>query len=161
LYIFKKNSQVSPFIDPPKVPEVPWWKRYEPMTKILDTRSGNSTQFIDMLRSCSAQGVKVLVDVSFNLQADPVLALGLVDLPNATEDEQSLDNTNVYHYLNYLLGLGVAGFYVKCNEPFDAENWERIFRTVYTLTTDERFAQSERPIVLLETISEGVKSAVE
>jgi hypothetical protein len=153
--------QVSPFIDPPTIPELPWWKRYEPMVKILETRSGNSTQFIDMLRSCSEKGIKVLVDMTFNIQGDPQLVVGIADLPNATEEEQSLDNTNVFHYLNYLLNLGIGGFYVRCNEPIESEYWERIFRTVYTLITDERFAYSEKPIVLLETTSEGVKSAVE
>jgi alpha-amylase len=155
--MFLLFQKVSPFIEPPELLSTPWWLRYQPLSQILDTLSGNSTQFIDMTRRCNKEQVKIFVDISFNLKADPVIALGLVDLPDATENPEFLEYSNIFHYLNYLLSIGVAGFYVKCNDLEDLDNLERIFRTVDNLSTEFGFKEGARPVVLLETTSEQVK----
>ncbi|KAK8757833.1 hypothetical protein V5799_004533 [Amblyomma americanum] len=44
----------------------PWYERYQPVSYKLQTRSGNETQFRDMVRRCNQAGVRVYVDVVLN-----------------------------------------------------------------------------------------------
>jgi len=44
----------------------PWWERYQPVSYKLETRSGNETQFVDMVRRCNAVGVRIYVDAVIN-----------------------------------------------------------------------------------------------
>ena len=36
----------------------PWWERYQPVSYILGSRSGNREDFIDMVNRCEAVGVR-------------------------------------------------------------------------------------------------------
>jgi hypothetical protein len=124
---------------------------------IMDTLSGNSTQFVDMVKRCNKYKVKVFVDISYNSQADPVIGLGLLDLPDAIQETQFLEATNIYHYLNYLTSVGVAGFYVKCNNPVDIDVLGRIFKTILSLNPDFGFEEETRATVLVDTTNELVR----
>ncbi|XP_063830685.1 alpha-amylase 2-like [Ostrinia nubilalis] len=44
----------------------PWWERYQPMSYKLVTRSGDETQFADMVRRCNTAGVRIYVDAVIN-----------------------------------------------------------------------------------------------
>ncbi|CAG9810115.1 unnamed protein product [Chironomus riparius] len=44
----------------------PWHERYQPVSYILTTRSGDRNAFIDMVRRCNAVGVRVYPDVVIN-----------------------------------------------------------------------------------------------
>ncbi|XP_050028738.2 pancreatic alpha-amylase-like [Dermacentor andersoni] len=44
----------------------PWYERYQPVSYKIGTRSGNETQFRDMVRRCNGAGVRVYVDVVIN-----------------------------------------------------------------------------------------------
>ncbi|XP_039753161.1 alpha-amylase 2-like [Pararge aegeria] len=44
----------------------PWWERYQPMSYILTTRSGNGAQFASMVRRCNDVGVRIYVDAIIN-----------------------------------------------------------------------------------------------
>lgn len=50
-------------------PERQWWERYQPMSFILTTRSGNEQQFASMVKRCNKVGVRTYVDVVFNHMA--------------------------------------------------------------------------------------------
>ncbi|CAH1799689.1 unnamed protein product [Owenia fusiformis] len=47
-------------------PSYPWWQRYQPVSYLLHSRSGNKTQFRDMVDRCNAVGVRIYVDVVIN-----------------------------------------------------------------------------------------------
>ncbi|KAJ8969370.1 hypothetical protein NQ317_002003 [Molorchus minor] len=47
----------------------PWWERYQPVSYILNTRSGDQDAFSSMVSRCKAVGVKVYVDAVFNHMA--------------------------------------------------------------------------------------------
>ncbi len=47
-------------------PGSPWWVRYQPVSYILESRSGTPQDFADMVAACDAAGVDVLVDVVIN-----------------------------------------------------------------------------------------------
>ncbi len=44
-------------------PRRPWWERYQPVSYILTSRSGNEEQFIDMVTRCKAVGVKYVLNI--------------------------------------------------------------------------------------------------
>lgn len=39
-------------------PNRPWWERYQPISYNLTTRSGNESEFADMVKRCNAAGVR-------------------------------------------------------------------------------------------------------
>ncbi|GAB0097240.1 Alpha-amylase [Sergentomyia squamirostris] len=47
-------------------PNRPWWERYQPISYVLTTRSGNEQDFLDMSRRCNAVGIRIYVDVLLN-----------------------------------------------------------------------------------------------
>ncbi|ODM96628.1 Pancreatic alpha-amylase [Orchesella cincta] len=47
-------------------PSRPWWERYQPVSYKLNTRSGNESEFSDMVRRCNAAGVRIYVDAVIN-----------------------------------------------------------------------------------------------
>ncbi|KAL5288356.1 Amy-d.2 family protein [Megaselia abdita] len=61
--------QVSPVNENVIAPKRPWWERYQPISFILTTRSGNEQQFANMVKRCNKVGVRTYVDVVFNHMA--------------------------------------------------------------------------------------------
>lgn len=61
--------QVSPVNENIIISGRPWWERYQPLSYILQTRSGNEDNFLDMTKRCNAVGVRIYVDVAFNHMA--------------------------------------------------------------------------------------------
>ncbi|NXC76744.1 AMYP amylase, partial [Anhinga anhinga] len=47
-------------------PSQPWWERYQPVSYKLCTRSGNETEFRDMVTRCNNAGVHIYVDAVIN-----------------------------------------------------------------------------------------------
>lgn len=62
-----KAVQVSPPTEHIKGSQ--WWTRYQPVTYNFISRSGNETQFIDMISRCKAAGVGIIVDAVINHMA--------------------------------------------------------------------------------------------
>lgn len=61
-----KGVQISPVHENAVFPGRPWWERYQVFSYRVISRSGDETQFADMLRRCNKVGVDVFVDVVFN-----------------------------------------------------------------------------------------------
>uniref|UniRef100_A0A034VD39 alpha-amylase n=1 Tax=Bactrocera dorsalis TaxID=27457 RepID=A0A034VD39_BACDO len=69
--------QVSPVNENIVANNRPWWERYQPMSYLLTTRSGNEQQFANMVRRCNNVGVRIYVDAVFNhMAADRANARG-------------------------------------------------------------------------------------
>lgn len=49
--------------------DMPWYLRYQPVSHLLVSRSGDEAQFEEMCRRCNAVGVRVIVDVVLNHMA--------------------------------------------------------------------------------------------
>ncbi|XP_055372787.1 alpha-amylase 1-like, partial [Condylostylus longicornis] len=47
----------------------PWWERYQPISYLIQTRSGNEEDFLNMSKRCNDAGVRIYVDVVFNHMA--------------------------------------------------------------------------------------------
>lgn len=61
--------QVSPPNENVIVSKRPWWERYQPVSYILTTRSGNEFEFRSMVERCNKVGVLIYPDVVFNHMA--------------------------------------------------------------------------------------------
>ncbi|XP_067628768.1 alpha-amylase 4N-like [Eurosta solidaginis] len=69
--------QVSPANENVVIGARPWWERYQPISYLLTTRSGNEKQFVNMVNRCNKAGVRIFVDVVFNhMAADNTNARG-------------------------------------------------------------------------------------
>lgn len=58
--------QVSPPNENSVIGNRPWWERYQPVSYILVTRSGNREQFERMVQRCNNVGVRIYVDAVIN-----------------------------------------------------------------------------------------------
>ncbi|XP_011300849.1 alpha-amylase [Fopius arisanus] len=58
--------QVSPIHENLIIPGRPWYERYQPISMKIHSRSGNVSEFQDMVRRCNAADVRIYVDVVVN-----------------------------------------------------------------------------------------------
>lgn len=61
--------QVSPVNENVVIAGRPWFERYQPISYKLETRSGNESDFVDMVTRCKNVGVRIYVDVIANHMA--------------------------------------------------------------------------------------------
>ena len=96
-----KAAQVSPPTDHIKGSQ--WWTRYQPVTYNLISRSGNETQFDDMVNRCNKVGVKIVVDAVINhMAAGSGTSLGGVSYgnrqyPSYSQNDFHHDSNNPSH----------------------------------------------------------------
>lgn len=58
--------QVSPPNEHAIVDGQPWYQRYQPVSYILNSRSGNREEFVNMVKTCKKAGVDIYVDAVIN-----------------------------------------------------------------------------------------------
>ncbi|XP_058794696.1 alpha-amylase 2-like isoform X2 [Phymastichus coffea] len=71
--------QVSPISENLIIENRPWYERYQPISYKIITRSGNESEFKDMVARCNTVGVRIYVDVVINHMtgdADPAIGTG-------------------------------------------------------------------------------------
>lgn len=70
--------QVSPPNEHAKLPAYafPWWQRYQPVSYLLESRSGTRAEFVDMVSRCRAVGVGIYVDAVLNHMTAQVSGVG-------------------------------------------------------------------------------------
>lgn len=68
--------QVSPVTENAVIGHRPWWERYQPISYLMTTRSGNEQQFADMVRRCNDVGVRIYVDMVINHMSAPGSSIG-------------------------------------------------------------------------------------
>lgn len=61
--------QISPANEHLVFQNHPWWERYQPISYIVQTRSGNADNFRNMSRRCNDNGVRIYADVVLNHMA--------------------------------------------------------------------------------------------
>ncbi|XP_035787092.1 alpha-amylase-like [Anopheles albimanus] len=61
--------QVSPVNEYVRAPTRPWWERYQPVSYEIRSRSGNESEFAEMVRRCQRAKVRVYVDIVANHMA--------------------------------------------------------------------------------------------
>jgi alpha-amylase len=63
--------QTSPVNENAVIASRPWYERYQPMSFKIQTRSGNESEFAEMVQRCRKAGVRIFVDVVVNHMAAP------------------------------------------------------------------------------------------
>lgn len=63
--------QTSPANENVVIAGRPWYERYQPISFKLETRSGNESEFREMVKRCRNVGVRIYVDVVVNHMAAP------------------------------------------------------------------------------------------
>ncbi|XP_065368137.1 alpha-amylase 4N-like [Calliphora vicina] len=58
--------QISPPNEVREIEGGPWWARYQPLSYILVSKSGNEADLADMISRCNAAGVRIYVDIVVN-----------------------------------------------------------------------------------------------
>jgi alpha-amylase len=58
--------QISPPTENVIITNRPWWERYQPVSFMLETRSGGKKDFIEMTRRCNAVGIRIYPDIIIN-----------------------------------------------------------------------------------------------
>ncbi|KAG5877500.1 hypothetical protein JTB14_028909 [Gonioctena quinquepunctata] len=61
--------QISPPNENIIIQNRPWWERYQPVSYIINTRSGDETAFKNMTKRCNDVGVRIYVDAVINHMA--------------------------------------------------------------------------------------------
>lgn len=50
--------QISPPSENPKVEDRTWWEKYQPISYVLDNRSGDEAALADMIKRCNNVGIR-------------------------------------------------------------------------------------------------------
>lgn len=115
--------QISPPNENVIIPTRPWYERYQPISYLLSTRSGNEEEFLAMTRRCNAVGVRIYVDVVFNHMAanqPEKIAIG-------TGGSTATPDTRDYPAVPF----NVTNFHPLCalvnyNDPYQVRNCELV-----------------------------------
>lgn len=57
-FLYKCYGQVSPVNENVVISGRPWYERYQPLSYKIASRSGNESEFADMVKTCNSVGVK-------------------------------------------------------------------------------------------------------
>lgn len=130
-----------------------WWTRYQPLSYVIEGRSGNRAQFADMVTRCKAVGVDIYVDAIINHMA--ALDRNFPEVPYSPNDfhtcREEINYSNLWQvqncdmsglndlktesdyvrgkiadYLNDLTSLGVAGFRIDAAKHIPAADISNI-----------------------------------
>lgn len=100
----------------------PWWERYQPISYIIGSRSGNEAEFLSMSQRCNAAGVRVYVDIILNhMAADaPAPATGTA---GSSAHPSTLDFPAVpYSSLDFHPACSISDW----NDPVQVRNCELV-----------------------------------
>lgn len=135
-----------------------WWTRYQPVSYSIEGRSGNRTQFANMIRRCKKAGVDIYVDAVINHMAAwdrqfPEVPYSPNDFHNCRQKinygnawqiqncdlsglndlrtESSYVQDKIAAYMNDLIGMGVAGFRIDAAKHMPADDIAAIKRRLH------------------------------
>jgi alpha-amylase len=98
-----------------------WWTRYQPVTYNFVSRSGNETQFVDMISRCKASGVKIIVDAVINHMAAGS-GVGIAGSAYGNRQYPFYSPNDFHHYdSNTGANCQVSNYYDKHNVQYCGE----------------------------------------
>lgn len=83
--------QTSPVNENAIIEGRPWFERYQPMSYVLETRSGGEIEFQEMVERCRNAGVRIFVDVVVNHMAAPGPSTPLIGTAGSLADPLARD----------------------------------------------------------------------
>ncbi|KAH0552222.1 hypothetical protein KQX54_007341 [Cotesia glomerata] len=148
--------QVSPVQENVVVPKRPWWERYQTISYQWTTRSGNETQFRDMVTRCNKAGVRIYVDVIINhMSANPENLLKERKTASGTGNSTADLGARNYSAVPY----NNSDFHAPCsidnwNDPFQVRNCELV--GLHDLDQKEEYVRGKIVEFLNKIIDAGV-----
>uniref|UniRef100_A0A1B0EV09 alpha-amylase n=1 Tax=Lutzomyia longipalpis TaxID=7200 RepID=A0A1B0EV09_LUTLO len=157
----------------------PWWERYQIISYIIGSRSGNEDDFADMCYRCNKVGVlgtagstadgptksypAVPYDASNFHPSCPLTTFQVTFIVRNCElfGAPDLDQAQPYvrekikGYLDHLITLGIAGFRVDSAKHMWPKDLKAIYSSLRDLNTDFGFPPKSRPFVFQEVIDAG------
>ncbi len=88
----------------------PWWERYQPVSYILDNRSGDRTSFSRMVRTCAEAGVDVYVDAILNHMTGVYSGVGTAGSTFGEYEYPGLYDANDFHHCGLTPTDDIADF---------------------------------------------------
>ena len=110
--------QISPPQEHLDWPGSPWWTRYQPISYKLSSRSGDETQFKDMVRRCKTAGVDIYVDTVFNHMAGMAGGTGIGGTQFLQYQYPGLFSDSDFHHC----GLNGNDDIVNFSDRFEVQN---------------------------------------
>ncbi|XP_037031652.1 alpha-amylase-like isoform X2 [Bradysia coprophila] len=102
--------QLSPANEHLVVQGHPFWERYQPISYIIQTRSGNSDDFQNMSRRCNENGVRIYADVVLNHMA-AINPKPIIGSAGSMADPENFSYPSVPYKFNHF------------NKPCDILDW--------------------------------------
>lgn len=76
----------------------PWWERYQAVSYKLESRSGNESEFVDMIQRCQKSGVDIYADVLMNHMAGMGEGFGFAGTPFTHFQYDGLYSYDDFHH---------------------------------------------------------------
>jgi alpha-amylase len=112
--------QVSPPQEHLDWPGSPWWARYQPISYKLESRSGDSKQFADMVKRCKKVGVDVYADAIINHMAGMASGTGSAGSEFEHKEYPGLFSTIDFHSCGRNGNDDILDF----QDPWEVQNCE-------------------------------------
>ncbi|MCX7977555.1 MAG: alpha-amylase family protein [Bdellovibrionaceae bacterium] len=90
--------QISPPQESLAWPGNPWWTRYQPVSYTIFSRSGDESEFVNMLQRCKRAGVDVYVDAVINHMAGVDSGYGVMGTPFTHYNYPGLYGFSDFHH---------------------------------------------------------------
>lgn len=128
-----------------------WWVAYQPVSYRLESRKGTRVAFADMVRTCGAAGVKVIVDAVVNHMADSVKPG-----PGWAGSRWShYDYPGIYQYQDFHhCGRNGDDVIVNYNDRYEVQNCELV--GLADLDTASQYVRDRLAAYLNDLLSLGV-----
>lgn len=146
--------QVSPAQEHVVLPSAgyPWWQDYQPVSYKLDqTRRGTRAQFVAMVNSCHAAGVKVYVDAVINhMTGGSSSGLGSAGSSYSHYDYPGIYQTQDFHHCGRNGNDDIVNYF----DRYEVQNCELV--DLADLATDTDYVRGRIAAYLNDLLSIGV-----
>ncbi|KAF8650166.1 hypothetical protein AX16_005400 [Volvariella volvacea WC 439] len=105
----RKEQIVSPPQEHVKGPQ--WWTDYQPVSYKLDSKHGNRAQFVNMINTCHAAGVRVIVDTIWNHMASTRSGVGTAGSSFTHYEYPGLYKYQDFHHCGLTPGDLIMSYY--------------------------------------------------
>ncbi len=142
--------QVSPPNEHLIQPEATWWERYQVVSYIIDSRSGNEAEFTDMLRRCQKAGVDVYVDALLNHMTGYASGVGYAGSSFTHYNYPGIYNSSDFHHCGRNGDNSIKNY----NDLYELLNCDLV--GLADLATEDNYVQQRLADYLNHLLSLGV-----
>ncbi|WP_374029094.1 alpha-amylase family protein [Bdellovibrio bacteriovorus] len=128
----------------------PWWERYQVVSYKIQSRSGNETEFADMVRRCRQAGVDVYVDAVINHATGIPGGIGYAGTKFSHYEYPGLYSYNDFHHCGRNGNDNISNF----NDRYELQNCELL--DLADLATESEYVRTKIADYLNHLLDLGV-----